>query len=163
MTSATLRNPPYAYGSVIKVFLSFIPDEMLSYCARVLYHAFRIMPGTISAIIGKAVAWNFISRGCKIALAARSLDMVDSTDDQVYLKSDFANADDVIYAFKRVDKVFGIPNVVVYKHVSRLLQISSYSRTLPARKIDFGKSLHKSLLVASLYASLRWDFSTLQF
>jgi NAD(P)-dependent dehydrogenase (short-subunit alcohol dehydrogenase family) len=80
------------------------------------------MPGTSPVIfilgagpnIGQAVARTFASRGYKVALAARSLDEADSTDNQLNITSDFANSDDVVNAFKRVNKVFGIPSVVVY-------------------------------------------------
>lgn len=82
----------------------------------------RIMPGTSPVIlilgagpnIGQAVARTFASRGYKVALAARSLNEADSTDNQLNITSDFANPDDVVNAFKRVNKVFGIPSVVVY-------------------------------------------------
>jgi len=64
--------------------------------------------------IGQAVARIFASRGYKVALASRSLNEADSTDNQLNITSDFANSDDVVNAFKRVNKVFGIPSVVVY-------------------------------------------------
>jgi len=64
--------------------------------------------------IGQAVARTFASRGYKVALASRSLNEADSTDNQLNISSDFASSDDVVNAFKRVDKVFGIPSVVVY-------------------------------------------------
>ncbi|KAL3417089.1 short-chain dehydrogenase [Phlyctema vagabunda] len=64
--------------------------------------------------IGQAVARTFASRGYKVALAARSLNEADSTDNQLNIASDFANSDDVVNAFKRVTKEFGIPSVVVY-------------------------------------------------
>lgn len=64
--------------------------------------------------IGQAVARTFASKGYKVALAARSLYETDSTDNQLNITSDFANSDDVVNAFKRVSKVFGIPSVVVY-------------------------------------------------
>lgn len=80
------------------------------------------MPGTSPVIlilgagpnIGQAVARTFASRGYKVALAARSLNEADSTDNQLNIMSDFANPEDVVNAFKRVNKVFGIPSVVVY-------------------------------------------------
>ncbi|KAL5349908.1 hypothetical protein ACLOAV_004942 [Pseudogymnoascus australis] len=64
--------------------------------------------------IGHAVARIFASKGYKVALAARSLKEADSTDNQLNITCDFANSDDVVNAFKRVNKVFGIPSVVVY-------------------------------------------------
>lgn len=64
--------------------------------------------------IGQAVARTFASKGYKVALATRSLNEADSTDSQLNIKSDFANSDDVVNAFDKVKKVFGIPSVVVY-------------------------------------------------
>ncbi|KAK9786228.1 putative Short chain type dehydrogenase [Seiridium cardinale] len=64
--------------------------------------------------IGQAVARTFASKGYKVAIAARSLNEADSTDKQLNITSDFANSDDVISTFERVQKVFGIPSVVVY-------------------------------------------------
>ena len=80
------------------------------------------MPATSAVIlilgagpnIGQAVARTFASRGYKVALAARSLHEANSTDNQMNITSDFANSDDVDNAFKKVDKVFGIPSVVIY-------------------------------------------------
>ncbi|EXJ92922.1 hypothetical protein A1O3_01478 [Capronia epimyces CBS 606.96] len=80
------------------------------------------MPGTSPVIlilgagpnIGHAVARTFASRGYKVALAARSLNEADSTDNQLNIPSDFSNSDDVVKAFDKVKKVFGIPSVVVY-------------------------------------------------
>ncbi|OHE95993.1 hypothetical protein CORC01_08686 [Colletotrichum orchidophilum] len=48
---------------------------------------------------GIPAAKAFASKGYKVALAARSLDEADSTDDQLRIKSDFANPDDVVRAF----------------------------------------------------------------
>jgi len=64
--------------------------------------------------IGLTVARTFASRGYKVAIAARSLKEADSTDNQLNIPSDFSNTDDVVNAFKKVNKVFGIPSVVVY-------------------------------------------------
>ncbi|EXJ93386.1 hypothetical protein A1O1_01778 [Capronia coronata CBS 617.96] len=64
--------------------------------------------------IGQAVARTFASKGYKVALAARALKEVDSTDNQLNIPSDFSKTDDVVNAFDRVKKVFGIPSVVVY-------------------------------------------------
>lgn len=80
------------------------------------------MPGTSPIIlilgagpnIGQAVARTFASKGYKVALAARSLNEADSTDNQLNITSDFTNSDDVANAFKRVNQIFGIPSVVVY-------------------------------------------------
>ncbi|KAM0541769.1 hypothetical protein ACHAPJ_013090 [Fusarium lateritium] len=64
--------------------------------------------------IGQSVARKFASKGYKVALAARSLNEAESTDDQLNIHSDFSKTDDVINAFKKVNKVLGIPSVVVY-------------------------------------------------
>jgi NAD(P)-dependent dehydrogenase (short-subunit alcohol dehydrogenase family) len=80
------------------------------------------MPGTSPIIlilgagpnIGQAVARTFASKGYKVALAARSLNEADSTDNQLSITSDFSNYNDVVNAFEKVNKVFGIPSVVVY-------------------------------------------------
>ena len=64
--------------------------------------------------IGQAVARNFASKGYKVALASRSLEEADSTDSQLNIKSDFSKTEDVVNAFTKVQKVFGIPSVVVY-------------------------------------------------
>jgi NAD(P)-dependent dehydrogenase (short-subunit alcohol dehydrogenase family) len=64
--------------------------------------------------IGQAVARTFASKGYKVALAARSLKEADSTDNQLNIPSDFSKTDDVVNAFTKVKKVFGIPSVVIY-------------------------------------------------
>ena len=66
------------------------------------------------AKIGFPVARHFASKGYKVALAARSIDEAESTDDQLNIKSDFSKPDDVVSAFERVKKAFGTPSVVVY-------------------------------------------------
>lgn len=70
--------------------------------------------------IGQAIARTFSSKGYKVALAARSLKEADSTDRQLNIPSDFSKTDDVVNAFTKVKKVFGIPSVVIYngKHSS---------------------------------------------
>ncbi|KAF4950701.1 hypothetical protein FSARC_13105 [Fusarium sarcochroum] len=64
--------------------------------------------------IGQSVARKFASKGYKVALAARSVNETESTDDQLNIKSDFSKTDDVVNAFAKVKKVLGIPSVVVY-------------------------------------------------
>lgn len=64
--------------------------------------------------IGQAVARNFASKGYQVALAARSVKEADSTDNQLNIPSDFSKTEDVVNAFAKVQKVFGIPSVVVY-------------------------------------------------
>jgi NAD(P)-dependent dehydrogenase (short-subunit alcohol dehydrogenase family) len=64
--------------------------------------------------IGQALVRIFASKGYKVALAARSLKEADSTDNQLNIPSDFSKTDDVVNAFTKVKKVFGIPSVVIY-------------------------------------------------
>ncbi|KAJ4156494.1 hypothetical protein NW754_008128 [Fusarium falciforme] len=64
--------------------------------------------------IGQAVTRTFASKGYKVALAARSLKEGDSTESQLNIPSDFSKTDDVVNAFTKVKKVFGIPSVVIY-------------------------------------------------
>jgi NAD(P)-dependent dehydrogenase (short-subunit alcohol dehydrogenase family) len=66
------------------------------------------------AHVGYPVARTFASKGYKVALAARSLKEADSTDNQLNIPSDFSKTDDVVNAFAKVKKVFGIPSVVLY-------------------------------------------------
>ncbi|KAF6813028.1 short-chain dehydrogenase [Colletotrichum sojae] len=64
--------------------------------------------------VGLPAAKAFASKGYKVAIAARSLNEVDSTNNQLNIKSDFANPDDVVKAFAKVKKELGIPSVVIY-------------------------------------------------
>lgn len=64
--------------------------------------------------IGHYVAKTFAAGGYKVAIAARSVKEADSTDSQLNIPSDFSKSDDVVNAFSKVKKVFGIPSVVVY-------------------------------------------------
>jgi NAD(P)-dependent dehydrogenase (short-subunit alcohol dehydrogenase family) len=64
--------------------------------------------------IGQALVRIFASKGYKVALAARSLKEADSTANQLNIPSDFSKTDDVVNAFTKVKKVFGIPSVVIY-------------------------------------------------
>lgn len=64
--------------------------------------------------IGKALARTFSAKGYKVGLAARSLKEADSTDTQLNITSDFSKTDDVVDAFSKVKKAFGIPSVVIY-------------------------------------------------
>ncbi|KAK5112200.1 hypothetical protein LTR85_011633 [Meristemomyces frigidus] len=64
--------------------------------------------------IGQAVARTFASEGYKVALAARSLNEADSTNDHLNIASDFSTSDDVVNAFSKVEEVFGIPSVAIY-------------------------------------------------
>lgn len=64
--------------------------------------------------IGQSVARKFASKGYRAGLAARSVKEADSTESQLNIPSDFTKTDDVVKAFDRVKKTFGIPSVVVY-------------------------------------------------
>lgn len=64
--------------------------------------------------IGQSVARKFASKGYRVGLAARSVKESDSTDSQLNIPSDFSKTEDVVKAFDRVRKTFGIPSVVVY-------------------------------------------------
>jgi NAD(P)-dependent dehydrogenase (short-subunit alcohol dehydrogenase family) len=64
--------------------------------------------------IGQSVARAFASQGYKVALASRSLKEADSTADQLNLKVDFGNPEEVANAFTKTKKALGIPSVVVY-------------------------------------------------
>ncbi|KFZ15722.1 hypothetical protein V501_02607 [Pseudogymnoascus sp. VKM F-4519 (FW-2642)] len=64
--------------------------------------------------IGQSVARIFASKGYKVALASRSQKETDSTDNQLHIPCDFSSTDDVVNAFAKVKKVFGVPSVVVY-------------------------------------------------
>lgn len=64
--------------------------------------------------IGHHVAKTFAASGYKVAVAARSVKEAESTDSQLNIPSDFTKSDDVVNAFSKVKKVFGIPSVVVY-------------------------------------------------
>lgn len=85
------------------------------------------MPGTSPVVlilgagpkVGLPAAKAFASKGYKVAVAARSLKEADSTDDQLNIKSDFANPDDVVNAFAKVKKELGIPSVVIYNGKSQ--------------------------------------------
>lgn len=64
--------------------------------------------------IGQSVIRKFASQGYKVGVAARSVKEADSTDSQLNIPSDFTKTEDVVNAFDRVKKAFGIPSVVVY-------------------------------------------------
>ncbi|KAK2025049.1 NAD(P)-binding protein [Colletotrichum zoysiae] len=64
--------------------------------------------------VGLPAASAFRKRGYRVAIAARSLDEADSTNEQLNIRSDFANPDDVVNAFTKVKKELGIPSVIVY-------------------------------------------------
>lgn len=64
--------------------------------------------------VGLPAAKAFAAKGYKVAIAARSLNESDSTENQLHIKSDLANPDDVVKAFTDVRKKLGIPSVVVY-------------------------------------------------
>lgn len=64
--------------------------------------------------VGLPAAKAFASKGYRVAIAARSLKESDSTPDQLNIKSDFANPEEVVSAFAKVRKELGIPSVVLY-------------------------------------------------
>jgi NAD(P)-dependent dehydrogenase (short-subunit alcohol dehydrogenase family) len=68
--------------------------------------------------VGLTTAKTFASKGYKVAVASRSLKETDSTDQQLNIKSDFNNPEDVVNAFAKVRKELGIPSVVVYNGMS---------------------------------------------
>ncbi|GKU05142.1 short-chain dehydrogenases protein [Fusarium langsethiae] len=74
------------------------------------------------ANVGQAVASKFSSQGYRVAVAARSIKEAGSTDTQLNIPSDFAKTDDIVNAFDKVKKEFGIPSVVVYNGNNRTLQ-----------------------------------------
>ena len=76
------------------------------------------------AHVGYPVARAFASKGYKVALAARSLKEADSTDNQLNIPSDFSKTDDVVNAFTKVKRVFGIPSVVLYNGKLSLRMLS---------------------------------------
>ena len=81
--------------------------------------------------IGEAVARTFASKGYKVGLAARSVKEADSTDSQLNIPSDFSKTDDVVNAFDKVKKAFGIPSVVVYNGKSLSPTTPSFGRIMP--------------------------------
>ncbi|KAK9464226.1 uncharacterized protein V1516DRAFT_617267 [Lipomyces oligophaga] len=89
--------------------------------------------------IGQTVGKFFAGKGYKVALAARSLNEADSTENQLHIASDFSNTDDVVNVFKKVNSKLGIPSVVVYNASSMSpspaedpfsLPIASFTKTL---------------------------------
>ena len=106
--------------------------------------------------IGQAVARTFTSKGYKVALAARSLKEADSTDNQLNIPSDFSKTDDVVNAFTRVKKVFGIPSVVIYNGrtsfststiASQLTHCQPAPETLPRRTTRSPSPLPTSVMI----------------
>jgi NAD(P)-dependent dehydrogenase (short-subunit alcohol dehydrogenase family) len=84
--------------------------------------------------VGQAVARKFASNGYKVALAARSVKEAESSDDQLNITTDLSKTEDVVSAFDKVKKTFGIPSVVVYNDRSQpaTLSIQSTDATHPA-------------------------------
>ncbi|KAL6923973.1 hypothetical protein ACHAPO_006593 [Fusarium lateritium] len=66
------------------------------------------------ANIGQSVARKFSSQGYRVAVAARSVKEADSTDTHLNIPSNFTKTNDIVNAFDKVKKEFGIPSVVVY-------------------------------------------------
>ena len=84
--------------------------------------------------VGLPTAKAFVSKGYKVAIAARSLNEADSTDSQLNIKSDFANPDDVVSAFTKVKSKLGIPSVVIYNGIIPLDMIPKHSTRKLANK-----------------------------
>jgi NAD(P)-dependent dehydrogenase (short-subunit alcohol dehydrogenase family) len=76
--------------------------------------------------IGRAVASKFASNGYKVAMAARSLVEGLSTEDYLNIKIDLADPGCLLSMFQTVEKVLGLPNIVVFNGSS----ISIYSLVL---------------------------------
>ncbi|WVF71820.1 hypothetical protein IAT40_006628 [Kwoniella sp. CBS 6097] len=100
--------------------------------------------------IGYNVAKTFAASGYKVALAARSVKQADDTDNQLHIPGDFTKSEDVVNAFSKVKKVFGVPpSVVVYN-------VSASTRAPPDDPFslpfaDFKKDL--SINITSLYVA----------
>lgn len=118
--------------------------------------------------IGRGIARAFAAEGYKVALASRSLQEADSTPEQLYIKSDFADTDDVVHAFTRTKKELGVPRVVVYNGKSR--HTTTPTQTFP-RKASISKIRNALLMVCFVAASMtprrpmtpspsRWQAST---
>ncbi|TVY31261.1 Secoisolariciresinol dehydrogenase, partial [Lachnellula cervina] len=99
--------------------------------------------------IGHHVAKTFAASGYKVAIAARSVKEAESTDSQLNIPSDFTKSEDVVNAFSKVKKVFGIPSVVVYNVSSSTRPPPDDPFSLPLA--DFSKDL--SINVTSLYVA----------
>jgi NAD(P)-dependent dehydrogenase (short-subunit alcohol dehydrogenase family) len=64
--------------------------------------------------IGQNVARAFVSKGYKVALAARSLREEDNTADQINIPGDLSDLDFVASIFAKVKTLLGLPSVVIY-------------------------------------------------
>jgi len=76
--------------------------------------------------VGQSVIQAFATKGYKVAIAARSVDISASTDTQLYIPSDFSKPEDVKAAFQNVTETFGIPSVVVYNGKCTVLLLPSW-------------------------------------
>ena len=64
--------------------------------------------------VGQSVARAFTAKGYRVALAARRATEADNTTDEIYIQSDFTDANSVVNVFSKVKASLGIPSVVVY-------------------------------------------------
>jgi NADP-dependent 3-hydroxy acid dehydrogenase YdfG len=85
------------------------------------------MPSTFPVIlilgagpnISQGVACVFASKGYKVALAARLVTDGNSADNQLYIKNNFINSNDIINAFATTKKILNVPSIIVYNGKSR--------------------------------------------
>ncbi|RGP74102.1 short chain type dehydrogenase [Fusarium sporotrichioides] len=94
------------------------------------------------ANVGQAVASKFSSQGYRVAVAARSIKEADSTDTQLNISSDFTKTDDIVNAFDKVKKEFGIPSVVVYNASAGNLSPAKDPFDLPLKDLDYNIDLN---------------------
>ncbi|KAF0643192.1 hypothetical protein FPSE5266_07860 [Fusarium pseudograminearum] len=108
--------------------------------------------------IGKALARIFAAGGYKVGLAARSLKEADSTDNQLHITSDFSNPDDVVNAFDKVKKAFGIPSVVVYNCSANTFTPADDPLAIPLANFRSERTINiDSAFVAAQQAILGFD------
>ncbi|TVY51739.1 hypothetical protein LCER1_G008053 [Lachnellula cervina] len=68
--------------------------------------------------IGTHVSRAFVSKGYKVALAARSLSETDNTSSEIHIKADFSDPKAIVGAFSKTKELLGIPSVVIYNAAS---------------------------------------------
>lgn len=64
--------------------------------------------------VGASTASIFLSKGYRVARAARSIETSIEDEDNISLKVDLASPDTVIAAFAKIRQVWGEPGVVIY-------------------------------------------------
>lgn len=70
--------------------------------------------------VGLPTAKTFASKGYRVAIAARPLKDAETTDSLLHIKSEFADTDHVVNAFRKVEDELGVPNIVIYNGTSRI-------------------------------------------